>query len=95
MLGLTIGEQRGDSVRLSLTPRGWVVGVNSHPLNLMRGALIMLKTKKRASAICSRCGSSEAMYVSLKNGDRLPSYAINLSDGSKSCHPCRNNSQGV
>ncbi len=54
----------------------------------------MAKTKNRAAAVCSHCGSSEAMYVLLKNGGRLPSYALDLSTGLISCYPCRDKSKG-
>lgn len=49
----------------------------------------MTKTKKRAAVVCSHCGSSEAMYLDLGGGKLLPSFAIEMATGARSCYPCR------
>jgi hypothetical protein len=38
-------------------------------------------------ATCKGCGSSEALYVTLSNGEKLPSYVMKISEGIY-CHPC-------
>ena len=43
--------------------------------------------KKKAVAACKGCGSSEALYVTLGNGERLPSYVMRIGDGIY-CNPC-------
>lgn len=48
----------------------------------------MARTKKRAVAVCSHCGSSEAMYVTLKDGGKLPSFAWDMATGARFCFPC-------
>jgi hypothetical protein len=42
-------------------------------------------TKKRAT--CKACGSSDALYVELRNGEKLPSYVMRIGDGIY-CNPC-------
>jgi hypothetical protein len=42
-------------------------------------------TKKIAT--CKGCGSSEALYVTLGNGEKLPSYVMKIGEGIY-CHPC-------
>ena len=49
----------------------------------------MNKTKNKSLLSCSRCGSAEVMYVNLSNGELLPSFAIDLATGARTCHPCR------
>ena len=46
----------------------------------------MAKNKKIKQ--CFSCGSSEALYITLKNGENLPSFAIDLGSGVIRCHPC-------
>ena len=43
--------------------------------------------KRKAEATCKGCGSSEALYVTLGNGERLPSYVMRIGDGIY-CNPC-------
>ena len=43
--------------------------------------------KRKAAATCKGCGSSEALYVTLGNGERLPSYVMRIGDGIY-CNPC-------
>jgi hypothetical protein len=38
------------------------------------------RTKKTAP-VCAVCGSNEALYITLKNGERLPSYVMRLGQG--------------
>ena len=42
---------------------------------------------KRKAAACKGCGSSDALYVQLGNGERLPSYVMKIGDGIY-CNPC-------
>ena len=44
-------------------------------------------TRKKATATCKGCGSSEALYIELANGGRLPSYVMRIGDGIY-CNPC-------
>ncbi len=44
-------------------------------------------SKKRAVATCKACGSSDALYVELRNGEKLPSYVMRIGDGIY-CNPC-------
>ena len=43
--------------------------------------------KKKAVAACKGCGSSDALYVQLGNGERLPSYVMKIGDGIY-CNTC-------
>jgi hypothetical protein len=47
----------------------------------------MAKTKKLPKS-CFTCGSTGAMYIDLGEGKKLPSYAIDMSEGVIRCHPC-------
>ena len=38
-------------------------------------------------ATCKGCGSSEALYVTLGNGEKLPSYVMKIGEGIY-CHEC-------
>lgn len=52
------------------------------------------KTRKNKSLpVCVQCGSNEALYVTLKNGERLPSYVMRLGKGIF-CNPCAKESAG-
>jgi hypothetical protein len=42
---------------------------------------------KKNQKVCKACGSHDALYVSLRNGERLPSFAIVIGEGIY-CHPC-------
>ena len=44
-------------------------------------------SKKKKEANCTGCGSSDALYIILKNGERLPSYVMRLGVGIF-CKPC-------
>ena len=49
-----------------------------------------MTTKTRKTKIlptCKACGSNEALYITLKNGERLPSYVMRLGDGIY-CNKC-------
>ena len=43
--------------------------------------------KKKAVAACKGCGSSDALYVELGNGEKLPSYVMKIGDGIY-CNTC-------
>ena len=43
---------------------------------------------KRAKAKCMECDSNDALYVTLKNGERLPSYTIKIGIGIV-CNACK------
>lgn len=42
---------------------------------------------KNKAATCNGCGSSEALYVQLRNGERLPSYVMRIGEGIY-CNAC-------
>ena len=44
-------------------------------------------SKKKAIAVCKECGSNDALYVTLGNGERLPSYVMRIGDGIY-CNDC-------
>jgi hypothetical protein len=44
------------------------------------------KTKELAK--CNGCGLSDPLYITLEDGGRLPSYAINMADYAIYCFPC-------
>ena len=43
--------------------------------------------RKKAAAACKGCGSSDALYITLHNGERLPSYVMRIGDGIY-CNAC-------
>jgi hypothetical protein len=43
--------------------------------------------RKRAAIACKGCGSSDALYVQLHNGERLPSYVMRIGEGIY-CNAC-------
>jgi hypothetical protein len=43
--------------------------------------------RKKAEVTCKSCGSNDALYVQLSNGERLPSYVMRIGDGIY-CNPC-------
>ena len=47
----------------------------------------MPKTKKR-EITCMACGSNDALYVTLKNGERLPSFTMRIGQGII-CNGCK------
>jgi hypothetical protein len=49
--------------------------------------------KNKAVAVCKGCGSSDALYVELGNGKRLPSYVMRIGDGIY-CNPCAKEGEG-
>lgn len=42
---------------------------------------------KKIQAKCKACGSSDALYVFLSNGEKLPSYVMRIGDGIY-CNAC-------
>ena len=44
--------------------------------------------KTKPAPKCARCESSDALYITLKNGAKLPAYAIDIASGAIYCHPC-------
>ena len=47
---------------------------------------------KKKLATCKGCGSSEALYVTLGNGEKLPSYVMKIGEGIF-CHECAGESK--
>jgi len=47
----------------------------------------MSKTKKR-ELTCMACNSNEALYITLSNGERLPSFTIRIGQG-VICNKCK------
>ena len=43
--------------------------------------------RKKLQAACKGCGSSDALYIQLRNGERLPSYVMRIGDGIY-CNAC-------
>lgn len=43
---------------------------------------------KKIKPICMECGSNDALYVTLDNGNRLPSYTIKIGIGII-CNGCK------
>jgi hypothetical protein len=43
---------------------------------------------KNSKPVCMECGSNEALYVTLGNGSRLPSYTIKIGIGIV-CNGCK------
>lgn len=43
--------------------------------------------RKKAAIACKGCGSSDALYVQLRNGERLPSYVMRIGEGIY-CNAC-------
>jgi hypothetical protein len=42
---------------------------------------------KKTIQTCKGCNSSDALYVQLRNGERLPSYVMRIGDGIY-CNAC-------
>jgi hypothetical protein len=42
---------------------------------------------KKKQAVCVECGTNDGLYVTLANGERLPSYRIVIGVGIK-CNEC-------
>ena len=49
--------------------------------------------KRKNIPVCVNCGSNETLYITLKNGERLPSYVIKIGKGIW-CNPCDKASKG-
>lgn len=45
------------------------------------------RKSKKALPVCLGCGSNEALYITLANGERLPSYSMVMGVGIF-CPPC-------
>jgi hypothetical protein len=43
---------------------------------------------KKSKPVCMECGSNDALYVTLRNGDRLPSYTYAIGKGII-CNGCK------
>ena len=43
---------------------------------------------KKSKPVCMECGSNEALYITLGNGKRLPSYTIKIGVGIV-CNGCK------
>ena len=41
-----------------------------------------------AVTICVKCGTHEGLFITLRNGERLPSYTIKLGEGIV-CNECK------
>jgi ribosomal protein L37AE/L43A len=37
--------------------------------------------KIKSKPVCVSCGSNDALYITLKNGERLPSYVMRIGAG--------------
>ena len=42
---------------------------------------------KKEQAVCVECGTNDGLYITLANGERLPSYRIVIGVGVK-CNEC-------
>jgi len=42
---------------------------------------------KKKQAVCIECGTNDGLYITLANGERLPSYRIVIGVGVK-CNEC-------
>ena len=47
-----------------------------------------LVMSKRAKASCVKCGTYEGLFITLRNGERLPSYTIKIGEGIV-CNECK------
>lgn len=45
---------------------------------------------KKKQAVCVECGTNDGLYVTLANGERLPSYHLLIGIGIK-CNECYDN----
>lgn len=41
----------------------------------------MMSKRKKTLPICSNCGSNDKLYVTLGNGEKLPSFVIKIGQG--------------
>lgn len=46
-----------------------------------------IMARKKVLPTCKSCGSNDALYVTLRNGERLPSYVMKVADGIY-CNDC-------
>jgi len=44
---------------------------------------------KKSKPVCMKCLSNEALYITLGNGERLPSYTMKIGIGIV-CNGCKN-----
>lgn len=63
------------------------MGSRSLPLSTKKREKVMPKTKKR-EITCMACGSNDALYITLKNGERLPSFTMRIGQGII-CNSCK------
>ena len=58
----------------------------------MKGNEMTTKTRKKTLPVCVKCGSNEALYITLKNGEKLPSYVMRIGQGIF-CNTCAEESK--
>lgn len=83
--GLTTVSMRSNAVSVRKNMTSKRVRATSAPLVKRKRERAM--SRKRAVAACKACGSSDALYVELRNGEKLPSYVMRIGDGIY-CNPC-------
>ena len=44
-------------------------------------------TKTKVLQVCRKCGSNEALFITLRNGEKLPSYVMRIGEGVY-CNEC-------
>lgn len=44
-------------------------------------------TKTKVLPVCRKCGSNEALFITLRNGEKLPSYVMRIGEGIY-CNEC-------
>lgn len=44
-------------------------------------------SKTKVLQVCKKCGSNEALFITLGNGEKLPSYVMRIGDGIY-CNKC-------
>jgi hypothetical protein len=47
-----------------------------------------MSKRERAKASCVKCGTYEGLFITLGNGERLPSYTIKIGEGIV-CNACK------
>ena len=47
-----------------------------------------MSKRERAKASCVKCGTYEGLFITLRNGERLPSYTIKIGEGII-CNGCK------
>lgn len=43
---------------------------------------------RKVKAVCVKCGTYDGLFITLRNGERLPSYTIKLGEGIV-CNTCK------